>query len=151
MASPRRHSSRRVLTLVLVLATLALAALVLHSGLSAQAISPTVVIDKTGFFAGETVTISGAGFTPDETVTLQVTHADGGAEPGGNHDAFTAIADAAGAFSSTWALGQGANEDFAGNNFVLTASRVPAGALPPILFYRAAIVGTDKYDYAWLL
>src|SRR5215467_9256180 len=57
----------------------------------------TISTDHAAYVAGETVTILGSGFMPSENVTVQVTHADGGAEPGMGHEPATVVADAAGA------------------------------------------------------
>ena len=79
---------------------------------------PPLTTDKTGYLFGETVKISGFGFLPGETVTLQVKHADGSAESGAGHDAFTTAALPDGTISATWSLSQ---NDSSGNNFVASA------------------------------
>ena len=146
MARPPRRAAG-IVAASLVLTTVTFAAIVLRSGVSAQAIPPVVSTDKTGYLAGETISISGTGFTADEPVTLQVTHAGSVAHADLSHDTFTAIANASGAISATWTLGAGPSEDLAGTSFVLTASRVPSGALAPVAFNRIAVVETTRFDY----
>jgi hypothetical protein len=41
--------------------------------------TPTVVTDKTGYVAGETVAISGTGFGPNEPVSVKIGHTGAGA------------------------------------------------------------------------
>src|SRR5688572_13185451 len=115
----------------------------LIGGLLAQTLPPAVLSDKTGYFAGESVAITGSGFAADEVVTLQVTHADGTAEADAGHAPFTVTADAAGAFSASWPLG----DDRKGHNFALRAVGTTTPALAPVSFNRIATVGTSLYDY----
>ena len=115
--------------------------------LIAQSVPASVVTNKAEYLLGETVSIAGAGFAAGEVVTLQVAHADGGAEIGGGHGAFTVAADEHGAFSATWALGV----DLVGHNFALNVARAaadpPLTAIAPVSFRRVAVVGTDEYNY----
>ena len=115
----------------------------LIGGLFAQTLPPAVISDKTGYFAGESVAITGSGFAADEVVTLQVTHADGTAEADAGHAPFTVIADAAGAFTASWTLG----DDGQGHNFALRAAGTTTPALAPVAFNRIATVATSLYDY----
>ena len=100
--------------------------------------TPTIVTDRTGYFAGSTVQITGSGYLPGQLVTLQVIHADGMAEAGGGHEAFTVTADEFGGFTATWSLGRDPN----GHNYSLLADTVAVAVL-----YRIASIQTDKYDY----
>ena len=79
----------------------------------------TVDTDKDGYLAGEVVTILGSGFGPLEEVTLQVTHADGTAEPGMGHESWVVATDASGAFTSTWQIQP---LEQAGHEFKVTAA-----------------------------
>ncbi|RPI57458.1 MAG: hypothetical protein EHM55_01800, partial [Acidobacteria bacterium] len=137
--------SRRILTSSLIGVLLALVPWGSSSFLAQESsgTAASVVTDKTGYLAGETVSIAGTGFAAEELVTLQVKHADGGDEPGAGHDPFAVWTDAAGSFISTWEVG----DDTEGHSFHLLVSGAATGPLPSVAFGRIATVGTDKYDY----
>src|SRR5204863_9972687 len=84
---------------------------------------------------------SGTGFAANESVTIRVTHADGAAESGASHEAFTVTAGSNGAIAASWQVG----DDAAGNSFVVSASGATSGA--SAAFARIAAIDTDKYDY----
>ena len=115
----------------------------LIGGLFAQTLPPAVISDQTGYLAGDSVAITGSGFAADEVVTLQVTHTDGTAETDAGHEPFTVTADAAGAFSASWTLG----DDHKGHDFVVRAVGTTTPALAPVAFNRIATVATSQYDY----
>jgi hypothetical protein len=70
MERPPRRAPRRVLAFALVVVGLVLPTILIGSGLTAQALPPIIVTDKTGYLAGDTVPIGGTGFIPGEVVTL---------------------------------------------------------------------------------
>src|SRR2546426_10846214 len=73
--------------------------------LAAQALcAATLTSDKLDYPPGSIVTLTGADFAPGETVTLQVLHADGidDNDTSTAHDPWQVVADAEGAFTTTW-------------------------------------------------
>jgi uncharacterized cupredoxin-like copper-binding protein len=114
------------------------------SASATQDAASSLVTDKTGYVAGETVNITGSGYTQGESVTIQVKHADGTAEPGNGHESFSANANPDGTFAATWPVN---NSDGTGNDFVVTATGNSSGSAASSAFQRIATVETDKYDY----
>src|SRR5262249_12158712 len=104
----------------------------------------TISTDHATYVAAETVTILGSGFMPSETVTVQVTHADGSAEPGMGHEPATVVADAAGALTATWSVSPG---DTGSDDFLVRAVGPWSGPSTPAAFSRIAIVSTEFTNY----
>ncbi|HUR32319.1 MAG TPA: PxKF domain-containing protein [Vicinamibacterales bacterium] len=109
--------------------------------------APTLQTDRASYAAGDEVAIIGHGFAPDEAVTLSVTHADGTAEPGMGHEAWTTAADATGAVDAVWRIDAA---DLVGRQFVVQAagsvSRTAASPVftrgPRVITVGDAVVGT---------
>src|SRR5678816_471905 len=102
-APTQPHSSGALMTLVrravLVSAVLAYAA---FQRTSASTQTPSVNTDSPAYVAGELVTVTGRDFVPGEILTVQVTHADGTAEPGMGHEPATMVVGSDGSFQFTW-------------------------------------------------
>ena len=104
---------------------------------------PVIRIDKQGYVAGEAVRIAGSGFAPYERVMLQVTHANGTAEPGAGHESFFVNAGPNGAFTASWQMGSG---DTAGAAFVISAAGASSGKARAT-FSRQARMNIDGTGY----
>ncbi|HEU5255033.1 MAG TPA: PxKF domain-containing protein [Vicinamibacterales bacterium] len=100
--------------------------------------------DSPAYVAGELVTATGRDFVPGESVTLQVTHADGTAEPGMGHEPTTAVVGSDGSFQFTWTPN---GADIAGPQLLATVSGNASGDVAPATFARIATVSSDKGDY----
>jgi hypothetical protein len=85
---------------------------------SPQLSSPEVHTDKETYLAGEPIQIIGSGFSPSDRITVQVTHADGTAEPSAGHEKFFVSTDAAGSFEANWSIDR---RDVSGLKFVAAA------------------------------
>src|SRR5262249_16468417 len=139
----RPHHAKGVLG-ALTLALLAFALLFYTSGGNGLAVGAlSLLTDRDGYLAGDTVNISGSGFAPYEGISLQVTHQGGGAEADFGHEARTIYADANGAFAETWSIGALDNH---GNKFVVSAAGDTSGAASAS-FSRVATIQADKFDY----
>ena len=106
--------------------------------------TPSVSTDRSVYVAGELVTAIGRDFVPDEIVTVQVTHADGTAEPGMGHEPTTVIVGSDGSFQFTWTANAA---DIAGPQLLATVSGNVSGDVEPAAFARIATVSPDKGDY----
>ena len=105
---------------------------------------PVVVTDRREYVAGDGVWISGRDFAPGEVVTVQVTHADGTAEPGMGHSPQDLVVGPDGGFQLGWMVGAA---DLAGPQFVVGAAGAVSGTARPAPFARVAALRTDKGDY----
>ena len=106
--------------------------------------TPSVSTDSPAYVAGELVTATGRDFVPGEIVTLQVTHADGTAEPGMGHEPTTVVVGSDGSFQFTWTPNAA---DIAGPQLLATISGNASGDVAPATFARIATVSSDKGDY----
>src|SRR5215471_10983940 len=106
--------------------------------------APSVSTDSPAYAAGQLVTIMGSDFSPGEIVTVQVTHADGTAEPGMGHEPTTVVVGPDGSFQTTWTIDIA---DVAGPQLIATASGNTSGSVSPAAFVRVATVASDKGDY----
>ena len=105
---------------------------------------PSVSTDSPAYLAGELVTATGRDFVPGEIVTLQVTHADGTAEPGMGHEPTTVVVGSDGSFQFTWTPNAA---DIAGPQLLATVSGNASGDVAPATFARIATVSSDEGDY----
>ncbi|HEX4826173.1 MAG TPA: hypothetical protein VFV19_17875 [Candidatus Polarisedimenticolaceae bacterium] len=103
-----------------------------------------VETNNPGQIAGQLVLILGQGFSPNEIVELDVVHADGTAEPGMGHTAFTVVAGADGAFVTNWTIRP---EDAQGDQFQVSARGGTTGVVTTASFGRTVAIGTDKFAY----
>src|SRR5262245_15043549 len=126
--------------------TLSLAACLLMGGwVAAQEAPKQLKTNEPGQIAGEQVLILGTGFTPNEVIQLDVKHADGTAEPGMGHAAFSVVAGADGAFVTPWVIRP---EDAQGDQFQVTSRGLTTGVIKATTsFDRTVAVCTDKFAY----
>ena len=106
--------------------------------------APRIGLDRSTVIAGEPLLVSGVDFAPEETVTVQITHANGAAEPDMGHEPSTVTAGADGSFEATWTPDGG---DLGGVGFLATASGDASGRVAPAPFVRVASIAPDRGDY----
>src|SRR5262245_1691203 len=133
-------SARRVLFVSALVAYIAFQ----HTTVKTQNAAPSVSIDHAAYVAGEMVTIAGRDFATSEIVTVQVTHADGTAEPGMGHEPATRTVGADGTFQVTWVVN---GVDLSGPQLTVNVAGDVSGVTAPVPFARTAAVSTDKGDY----
>ncbi|MBI4325036.1 MAG: VCBS repeat-containing protein, partial [Chloroflexi bacterium] len=102
--------------------------------ISAPANSAFVVTDRSDYPPGATANISGGGFLAGETVTLQVLHADGTPATGQDHAPWLVVADASGAFQTTWHV---CEDDCVGSTLQLSALGQTSGVSAQAFFTDA--------------
>src|SRR5262245_35791504 len=116
--SRRRNAIRLLFVSLLSVAT--------YSGtVRTAAGTAAVTVDPSAHVAGEPVTITGHDFVAGESVTVQVTHADGTAEPGMGHAPSTLTVSPDGTFQTSWTSSA---EDLLGTHFVVVVSGDVSGA-----------------------
>jgi PKD repeat protein len=121
----RWRSAKRVAAMIIFAAVLATPA-----GLLAA----EVTTDQIDYLPGTTAIIAGSGFASGETVVLQVLHADGTASTGADHDPWAVIADAEGAFTTSWHV---CEDDCVGSTLQLIAAGQTSGLSAETFFTDA--------------
>lgn len=89
---------------------------------------------QSDYAPGATANISGWGFEAGESVSLQVLHADGTSDGGEDHQHWTAVADEAGRFETTWHV---CEDDCLGSTLRLTATGASSSLSVDYLFTDA--------------
>lgn len=106
--------------------------------------APRVAASIDTVVAGEPITITGHDFAAGETVRVQVTHADGTAEPAMAHEPSVATVRDDGSFALAWSPMPG---DLMGAALLVHASGDVFGSVGSASLRRIASVVTDKNDY----
>jgi alpha-tubulin suppressor-like RCC1 family protein len=107
---------------------------------------PCVWTDRSDYPPGSNATIRGAGFSAGETVTLQVTHADGTPSTGADHEPWSTVADAEGAFETAWHV---CTDDCLGATLTVTALGASSGLQAQAQFTDSATPAAPGTPLAW--